>query len=133
MVQFSTMSDLQQPFPAFNVHLSPFEEASTDEITDDAFLQYRQKKNRFRVLLVGDERAGKTTLLERVGGNTMDKAQINFQSPDGALVREAENLVQQWKSQIPGRIGAPSRKRQCKCTQDQCHSSLRRSVSLAPP
>ena len=57
----------------------------SDGITDDEFLQLRQKCERFRVLFIGGEAVGKTTLLERFAGDSIDNAQIK--SPDGELVR----------------------------------------------
>lgn len=82
-----TMSEVQEPFRELNTGIVVVGDEEIDKITDDEFLQYRQKCERFRVLLTGAELVGKTTLLERVGGDSIDKAQIK--SPDGDLVRKA--------------------------------------------
>ena len=57
----------------------------TDSITDADFINFRKKCKRFRVLIIGPRNAGKTTILERLTGDRIERAQ--FKSPEGNLVR----------------------------------------------
>jgi GTPase SAR1 family protein len=79
------MSEMQEPFQELNAGIVAADDTVTDGITDDEFLQFRQKCQRFRVLVIGSSDVGKTTLLERFTGDSIDGAQIK--SPDGELVR----------------------------------------------
>ena len=79
------MSEMQEPFQELNAGIVAAGDAMADAITDDEFLQFRQKCERFHVLVMGSSAVGKTTLLERFAGDSIDKAQIK--SPDGELVR----------------------------------------------
>lgn len=87
------MSEMQEPFQELNTGILAASDAATDGITDDEFLQLRQKCGRFRVLFIGAEAVGKTTLLERFAGDNIDKAQIS--SPDGEIVRIVAVILMQ--------------------------------------
>ena len=75
---------MEEPFQELNAGIVAAGDAMADGITDDEFLQFRQKCKHFRVLVMGSSAVGKTTLLERFAGNSIDKAQIK--SPDGEPV-----------------------------------------------
>lgn len=78
-------SEMQEPFQELNAGIVAADDTLTDGITEDEFLQFRQKCHRFRVLVIGSSDVGKTTLLERFTGDSIDRAQIK--SPNGELVR----------------------------------------------
>ena len=98
------MSDIQEPFPALNSGAVNAGGANlTDDITDREFLQFRQKCGRFRVLVIGSSGTGKTTLLERLTGNSTDEAQIH--SPNGELVRINHCILLAASDQRPAHLG----------------------------
>ena len=82
----AALSEIGEPFQELNAGIV---DAGGDEltagITDEEFIQFRHKCKRFRVLVIGPRNAGKTTILERLTGDSRDKAQIK--SPDGEIVR----------------------------------------------
>ena len=79
-------SEIGEPFQDLNAGIV---DAGGDEltagITDEEFIKFRLKCKRFRVLVIGPRNAGKTTLLERLTGDSIEKAKIT--SPDGKIVR----------------------------------------------
>ena len=81
-----TIPEIGEPFQELNAGIA---DAGGDEltagITDEDFIQFRLKCKRFRVLVVGPRNAGKTTILERLTGDSIKKAEIK--SPDGKIVR----------------------------------------------
>ena len=84
--EVEAMPEIPEPFQELNAGIA---DADGDEltagITDEEFIQFRLKCKRFRVLVIGPRNAGKTTLLERLTGDSIEKAQIK--SPDGEIVR----------------------------------------------
>ena len=82
----TAVSDIGEPFQELNAGIA---DAGGDEltarITDEEFIQFRDKCKRFRVLVIGPRHAGKTTILERLTGDSIEKAQIRSQ--DGKIVR----------------------------------------------
>jgi len=98
---------MQEPFQELNDGIADAGDALTDGITDDEFLQFRQKCESFHVLAVGSSAVGKTTLLERFAGDSIDKAQIK--SPDGELARVmAMLLMQQWELTSNTQLSSPT-------------------------
>jgi hypothetical protein len=77
---------IREPFQELNAGIV---DAGGDEltagITDKEFIQFRHKCKRFRVLVIGPRNAGKTTILERLTGDSIETAQIRSQ--DGKIVR----------------------------------------------
>ena len=98
------MLDIQEPFPTLNSGAVNAGHGSlTDDITDLEFLQFRQKCGRFRVLVIGSSGTGKTTLLERLTGNSTDEAQIH--TPNGELVCINHCVLLTAIDQRPPRLG----------------------------
>jgi len=80
------MSETAEPFQELNAGLVNTDgDEVTAGITDQDFLQFRRKCRRFRVLVIGPRNAGKTTILERLTGDSIEKARVR--SPDGETVR----------------------------------------------
>jgi len=82
----TAVSEIGEPFQELNAGIVDAGSGDlTAGITDEEFIQFRRKCKRFRVLVIGPRNAGKTTILERLTGDSIDKAQIK--SPDGEVVR----------------------------------------------
>ena len=80
------MDEITESFREPNVGVVDADDDNlTDSITDDDFINFREKCKRFRVLIIGPRNAGKTTILERLTGDRIERAQ--FKSPEGNLVR----------------------------------------------
>lgn len=85
------MSETEEPFQELNAGLVDTGDDETAGITDQEFLRFRQKCRRFRVLVIGPRNAGKTTILERLTGDSIEKAEVT--SPDGETVRVIHTLL----------------------------------------
>ena len=76
----AAMSEIGEPFQELNAGIV---DAGGDEltagITDEEFIRFRLKCKRFRVLIIGPRNAGKTTILERLTGDSIDKARLSHQ------------------------------------------------------
>ena len=82
------MAAITEPFQELNVGIVNEDgDQLTDSITDTAFINFRRKCKRFRVLIIGPRNAGKTTILERLTGDKIERAK--FKSPEGNLVRSS--------------------------------------------
>ena len=80
------MSETEEPFQELNAGLVNTDgDEATARITDQEFLQFRRKCRRFRVLVIGPRNAGKTTILERLTGDSIAKAKVKL--PNGEIVR----------------------------------------------
>ena len=82
------MADITEPyaFQELNLGIANTDgDQLTDDITDSEFIDFRRKCGRFRVLIIGPRNSGKTTILERLTGDKIERAE--FKSPEGNLVR----------------------------------------------
>ena len=80
------MAEITEPFQELNIGIANTDgDQLTDSITDLEFINFRRKCGRFRVLIIGPRNSGKTTILERLTGDKIERAQ--FRSPEGNLVR----------------------------------------------
>jgi len=80
------MADITEPFHELNLGIANTDgDELTDAIADREFIEFRQKCGRFRVLIIGPRNSGKTTVLERLTGDKIERAE--FKSPEGNLVR----------------------------------------------
>jgi hypothetical protein len=70
----------------------------TDSITDQEFIEFRKKCRRFRVLVIGPRNSGKTTILERLTGDIIERAE--FRSPEGNLVRVLAIGAKSWETSL---------------------------------
>ena len=88
------MADITEPFQELNLGIANADGGRlTDDITDREFIDFRQKCGRFRVLIIGPRNSGKTTILERLTGDKIERAE--FKSPEGNLVRDL--VIVCWK------------------------------------
>jgi septin family protein len=86
------MAEITEPFQELNVGIVNEDgDQLTDSITDTQFMEFRTKCKRFRVLIIGPRNAGKTTILERLTGDKIERAE--FKSPEGNLVRTSIGVV----------------------------------------
>jgi hypothetical protein len=80
------MAEITEPFQELNVGIVNVDgDQLTDSISDPEFMRFREKCRRFRVLIIGPRNSGKTTILERLTGDKIERAE--FRSPDGNVVR----------------------------------------------
>jgi septin family protein len=80
------MAEIAEPFQALNAGIVNVNgDQLTDDITEHEFVEFRRKCRRFRVLIIGPRNSGKTTILERLTGDKIERAE--FKSPEGNLVR----------------------------------------------
>ena len=87
---------MTEPFRELNADIVKEDgDKQTDSITDHDFIEFRQKCRRFRVLIIGPRNAGKTTILERLTGDKIERAE--FRSPNGNLVRGLAIGVRNWE------------------------------------
>lgn len=88
---------MTEPFQELNADIVKEDvDKETDSITDEDFIDFRQKCRRFRVLIIGPQNAGKTTILERLTGDKIERAE--FRSPEGNLVRGLAIGVRNWET-----------------------------------
>jgi GTPase SAR1 family protein len=103
------MAEITEPFQELNVGIVNEDgDQLTDGITDTEFLEFRMKCKRFRVLIIGPRNAGKTTILERLTGDKIERAE--FKSPEGNLINgQLEGSMDRGSHDIQTEITFPSK------------------------